>query len=314
VFYVALVWFDLLNLFQFEPPIYLIFFTIAGILTVMFGCLVWGLNRLLTKLRHPPSFHGSTLLYTLAHPSLFGVALSCGPIMIAIVMFWTWFMSAEDGGTICSADPENAPSPMCFQDVLDWTAEADYDVLRSGRQQMCIFALGFYCCCIFAILVMPEYSEDDRKTDVERAAIKNKATMSKSALAAQQAKEQAEEDEDAIAPSDAFQPVKWRRATFLFLSIFVQLCLMVQMEFSYSPEVFVFSVACPDNLHFAPMVSAVSCISGMTTMGAPTFTAFIISYFADLFMVFVERLYISPFISEMMNLWPRWAMMLRRRF
>jgi hypothetical protein len=57
--------------------------------------------------------------------------------------------------------------------------------------------------------------------------------MSKSALAAQQAKEQAEDDEDAIAPSDAFQPVKWRRATFLFLSVICQLCIMVQMEFSY---------------------------------------------------------------------------------
>ena len=86
----------------------------------------------------------------------------------------------------------------------------------------------------------------------------------------------------------------------------------------------------------------------MTTMGASSFTQFILSYFAGLFMTFIERklinfllfcfvtnilvfrdghssnntknfvsctgLYVGPFISETMGLWPRWNMMLKRRF
>ena len=81
--------------------------------------------------------------------------------------------------------------------------------------------------------------------------------------------------------TDAFKPHIWRRANFMFMSAFIQFCMMVQMEFSYSTpfsvlvyefilifkviyfllELFVFSPCIVDNLHFAPMVAAVACVS-----------------------------------------------------
>jgi hypothetical protein len=134
----------------------------------------------LTKLRHPPPFHAQTLLYALAQPALVGCMLGCGPIMLGVVFFYYWFMSPVDGGTVCSADPVAAPSALCLQDILDWEGAADLEVLRMGRQQLAIFAIGFYCSVVFAILVMPDYTDDDRKTDVQRAALAQKTTLTKS--------------------------------------------------------------------------------------------------------------------------------------
>merc|ERR1711988_1339827 len=130
----------------------------------------------------------------------------------------------------------------------------------------------------------------------------------------------------------AFKPHIWRRATFLFLSCFVQFGLMIQMEFSYSAyfsvlvyeyivvfkviyyvvEVFILEPVMRDKLAFAPMVVAISIVSNMTTMGAENFTQFILSFFAGLFLTFGERLYVSPLISEVMSLTPRWMMIERR--
>jgi hypothetical protein len=53
----------------------------------------------------------------------------------------------------------------------------DIDTLRAGRQQMGLIALGFYTTWIYGNLVMPNYSDDDIKTDVERAALLKKSTQ-----------------------------------------------------------------------------------------------------------------------------------------
>jgi hypothetical protein len=66
VIYEALRWFELLNYFEFGDTLYFFFYTLVGAVTVFEGIVVWGLNRLLTKLRHPPIFHGGTLFYTIA--------------------------------------------------------------------------------------------------------------------------------------------------------------------------------------------------------------------------------------------------------
>lgn len=138
VFYDALPWFALLNYFQFTPWIYLLFFLITGVIAILAAAFVWGINRLLTKLRHPPPFHGKTLFQILSFPSVFGIMLSTGPVMIAVVFLWAWFMPASKGGGVCSIDPENSPSVMCLEHILDWTGSEDLDVLRSGRQQLAI--------------------------------------------------------------------------------------------------------------------------------------------------------------------------------
>jgi hypothetical protein len=99
----------------------LIFF-ITGMLAIMAGVIIWGINRMLTQLRHPPPFHGSILMFTLAQPSMFGVSLAMVPVTLAVYFYYIWFLGGDptNGGSICT-DPElvaNDPltaSPLCLQ-------------------------------------------------------------------------------------------------------------------------------------------------------------------------------------------------------
>ena len=106
-----------MNQFQFEQGIYLIFFMLAGLISIVAGVFVWGLNRLLTRLRHPPHFHFSGLLYNMAFPAVFGAMLAGIPMFIAVYLVSVWFKAGSDGGTICGPmiDNELEPSPLCFE-------------------------------------------------------------------------------------------------------------------------------------------------------------------------------------------------------
>ena len=148
---------------------------------------MWGLNRLLTRLRHPPPFHGTSLLLTLAQPAVLGVSLGAAPLMFAVLVIWVWFSSGNNtpagpfclsstvlGNTLPTAMPISGS--LCLQDLTDWGESADPETnLRPGRQQLAILFVGVYATFVFVRLVLPQYSDQDRLTDVEREALKNKA-------------------------------------------------------------------------------------------------------------------------------------------
>ena len=52
---------------------------------------MWGLNRLLTKLRHPPIFHGATLFYTISEAPLKGTFYASVPYVLALSLVFHWF-------------------------------------------------------------------------------------------------------------------------------------------------------------------------------------------------------------------------------
>ena len=91
VIYTALNWWELLNYFRFEDPLYILFYTFLGAITVFEGFILWGLNRLLTKLRHPPIFHGATLFYTISEAPLKGTFYASVPYVLALTLVFHWF-------------------------------------------------------------------------------------------------------------------------------------------------------------------------------------------------------------------------------
>ena len=56
VLFAPLDWFTLLNKFQVNASVYMVFYTIVGVCLVSIGVIIWVLNRALTKLRHPHDF------------------------------------------------------------------------------------------------------------------------------------------------------------------------------------------------------------------------------------------------------------------
>ncbi len=76
--------------------------------------IVWGINRLLTKLRHPPKFHGSILFHIVSEAPTQGVLFAFVPTMLTVVFIWCWF---GESSFTASADPVNDPSPINFEGV-----------------------------------------------------------------------------------------------------------------------------------------------------------------------------------------------------
>jgi len=186
--------------------------------------------------------------------------------------------------------------------------------------------LVFFCTNKFANLAIPNWSDEDILPDAQRAALLEKRLKSGGVV-------EAEDDDDKEEESDVWKPHIWRRANVLWISFVVQFMLMVQMEFSYAPpftnqvyqfifvfkflylfiEVYFLESVCRDTLTYAPMTTAMVVVSNMTTMGASSFTQFVLSFLAGLYLTFIERLYMNPAISQMLSLAPRWQMMLERK-
>ena len=71
--------------------LYILFYTFLGAITVFEGFILWGLNRLLTKLRHPPIFHGATLFYTISEAPFKGTFYASVPYVLALTLVFHWF-------------------------------------------------------------------------------------------------------------------------------------------------------------------------------------------------------------------------------
>merc|ERR1712023_376957 len=52
----------------------------------------------------------------------------------------------------------------------------------------------------------------------------------------------------------------------------------------------------------------------LVTLGASDFMDFTMSYFVELAVMILERLYLDPVMKETAKPWPRWKMMIKRRF
>lgn len=323
--YFPLSWYALLNSFQFTPPIYILFFLFAGLLTVFMGVLVYVINRLLTRLRYPPKFRGLALLYAISMPCVFGCSLGVGSTLIAVLIVWQWLMPSANGGAFCSSnltDPTQM-TPYCFENVTgSWLGIGNITAWRNGRKGIALVFIGVLVIFQGARLLNPVWTEEQRRPDNQ----KEKPLAAKSNI-------YSVEDEDAPPPSKIFQPQIWKRANFTWMACFMVFILMIHMEFSYSNiftaltnefilifkvlyfiiENFVLDYMLGEVLLGTSLMGAADVISDIVTMGAPNFITFLLSYVAqNIVLNFIEVLYANRAALEVINLFPRWLMMLKR--
>lgn len=88
------------------------FLLLKSIIAVAEAAIVWAINRLLTRLRHPPRFHGSMLFRIVSEAPTKGVALALVPVMATVLFIWCWF--GADSFT-ASSDPVANPSAINFE-------------------------------------------------------------------------------------------------------------------------------------------------------------------------------------------------------
>ena len=322
VFWFGMSWFGLLNSFELDEYVYILIFLLIGGVSVATSALVWSIARMLTRLKYPPPFRWKKLMALIAPSPLYGVLLAITPIAFACGMIRVWFYG------LASTDPINRPSSWAFEAHNgDWlyTALMTIDVVegyRVNRVGYAVLCLGMYCIFMGAKLFVPNAGEeagDDARIDEVMAA--NAAAMGD------------DEEEEMLPPSEFWTPLLWKRAHLLLWTMYTFTCLMICWEFSYS-DIFgqniyqwivifklmqmlmdqVLAMYMKENLLIASLMVSIEVTEFMVSMGASSLVDFLISYFVELGLMIAERLLLDPGLKYVAKLWPKWKMMLKRRF
>tara|TARA_B110000090_G_C13395498_1_gene451072 strand:- start:637 stop:3744 length:3108 start_codon:yes stop_codon:yes gene_type:complete len=308
--------------FELDTEVYTVIFLLVGIITVLISSLVWAVARMMTRLKHPPPFRLKKLLMLIAPAPVYGIFLSTIPIVLALCWIKFWFIGNK------SLDPTSKPNPVSFENHNgDWhyTALMTIDVIerfRTNRIGYAITALGLYLVYFGAKLFVPNSTDiegDDARIDEVMAA--NQAALAD------------DDEEEMLPPSEFWTPLLWKRAHLLLFTFYIQTILLVVWELSYSDffaqYIYQFIVGfklaqmlvdqllasfMKENLLIAPLMVAVEVTEFMITMGAANLVEFLISYFVELALMMLERIVIDPGLKYIAKLWPKWKIMLKRRF
>ncbi len=297
-------WFDLLNQFQFGAPIYLGFYTLSGLMSIILSSIIWMINKTVTKLRHPPKFHGFSLLKLIASPSIFGCSIAaCGILSCMLTTsFWFDFLRGSF----------QAMKGYWYALVLD----SDYFVINEkGRSGLGLMTIGYYILLSGATMLIPEKSKGELSLEVPEDGNSNGIVNDSS-------------DSD----DSPWKPRLWKRIHFILYAIFVQFLLLVFWEYTYSP---MFST----NLHYfilimklfqiimeiilmgclqekllcVPLLVLISQTEIFIALGASNFVEFIITYFIHISIAVFHKIYLDPILKGIQSLFPRWKHVLSQK-
>ena len=162
-------WIDLMNYFELRGEVYMVFYTIIGLLSVLQAGTIWVLNRLLTRLRHPPPFHAQTMLAIITEAPLIGVSLAAVPLAMGTFFIFGWLKSYANFGFFASVDPEQDPSAMNLEgvdgnygDSMGLSASQIYNYAY-GRTGVCFVAAGLYLNFFCCTLIVPNWKADEEE-------------------------------------------------------------------------------------------------------------------------------------------------------
>lgn len=298
-------WHRLMNRFQFSALVYLIVFTLVGIIAALLAAMVWTGSRFMTKLRFPPKLRGLDLAILAARPALYGVSLALVPTILCLtfVSIPANSLRALDGTWMMGS-------------VLDLSFVQSN---HTGRIGSAFLSVGIYLSILSVRALVPDF-ERQRLAD-------------KPFLAPPSGINTLENDEDDTSSSSIWTPAFWRRCHVLLTSMALQFILLAVLEYSFSSEwekhifklivlfKFVHLVLeqllgwiLKETLLAAPLLAVSRITSVVLTMGSADFTDFTLSYYISLALMIVERLFIGPAIKRIKILLPRWRIMLSRRW
>ncbi|KAJ0390126.1 hypothetical protein P43SY_010941 [Pythium insidiosum] len=217
-------WFALMNLFQFTVDVYLIFFLLVGLLSIIQGMIIWVINRLFTKMKKPPKFRMKILLKNIAIPPSIGISLAIAPLAVMCGFIYLWW------NAFTSPDPEVLPNAVSFEGVAgDWLDQVSLNTERitkykKGRVGVSLLVAGSYLVVLGSKLMIPETMDPQ----YEDNAYKEMAAAPKDPFEVEVDEEKEKEE------NEFWDPRAWKRANLLLTTLCFMAFLLVIWEFSYS--------------------------------------------------------------------------------
>ena len=181
----------------------------------------------------------------------------------------------------------------------------DVNKFSYGRIGTCFMAIGLYVAFVSVSLTVPWFPPRDNITD-EGAASGDVGFGD-------------DDEEDEVPDSDTWQPVMWKRAHVLWCNFPCRcscyssgnsptaqhleiVCILSSLLLRLSKCLWIYSWK---NFTRALMVNPLVCVIELTemmvTMGAENFMDFTLSYFVELCVMAVERLYLNPLLRMLVS-------------
>lgn len=81
-------YFDLINAFQFELPIYIFLFCLIALATIMVITLFWFFNKLISRIENPPLLRFKQTFMIVIMPTIIGVCLGTVPYFLGFLLVY----------------------------------------------------------------------------------------------------------------------------------------------------------------------------------------------------------------------------------
>jgi hypothetical protein len=307
---------ELINAFAFDVAFFMMLFIMISIGSICIVSLFWTVQRLCTRLAHPPKFRFWAYMRVLAPNPFKGVFLTVMIVGSATTLVWMLFR----------------PYGLNFLDdeqiTYDGNEElADADTLlknRAGRTGLAFVALGFIMMWegTKAFIPLPDFDNMEELDEDEEEEMFEDLDSSDE-----------DEDVDEVPTDDDLLPEEMRRSHLMFAAIMEMGFLLLIVEFSYSSifgeeiwmclvclkviQMFFEQLLCnyiKDVLLLCPLMVGLEMTQFVVTMGADGFIDFLMSYCVELVLVLAERVYLDPALKAVGSVFPYISVFFMRRY
>ncbi|KAF0700134.1 Aste57867_9322 [Aphanomyces stellatus] len=333
VIFQALSWFELLNQFQFSIQVYFLLFSAIGLGSIVQGYMIYLVNRLFTKMRHPPPFRLVHFIKTIApQPATATIYLSI-PLIGCTMIIYTWW------NVLKSTTPAVNPNVLSFEQISgDWLYISALDdthvkMYKAGRLGTSIVTMGVFMVLLGAKLMIPDHMDQQKEDNIMNQAALESAPTDPFAMPIEKTDEGQGEQDEGDEAAEFWNPLLWKRMNFILVTVMTAVSLLFVFEFSYSAtftsncfnylllykvveHVYdnVFDAFVGEALLSTPLSVVVGMTEGLITMSAPDFFGFVMGFIMMQAMMMLDRLFLGPFLAWCSAMMPKWKMQFHRMF
>lgn len=299
--YFALGYMALILNFAYPVQLFIVMFFFLGCVLIGLGAFFWVLNRVCTQLLNPPELKLWSMLSLVAPPAAAGTFL--GIILVGVYLsIGNYFINGKL--LINPQQPDVEPLGMSMFDVYQYTfnnvGEIGVAVVMTDTEmaQTRIKRIGLVfwlvACSCFSVCCKMYFPRPETKKE----------------------KEIARQRIELANKEDIWDPIMWKKSTFLFSAWIIGLQCIVIVEISfwgmfgdlqwYIIIMLIFFGIFNDTalegmlqeaLLWAPHNAANAFFQGVVTYGSPNFLAFVICDYVGVAMQLVERFYLDAIMN-----------------